>query len=147
MFSGFPTLAVYQVHLFKFFTVLSYANSAVNPFLYAFTNEAFKSAFTDAFSCVVSKRSRDPADAGGGRRRDAGAGEKRASDEKEVQAPMLDQTGYQDYDNVIQLETMETTSRLQVRQSHNDVDSQKIRVIVHLEQQQQNEPDDDQYSL
>jgi len=33
---------------------MSYANSAINPFLYAFTNDSFKSAFGAACGCTSS---------------------------------------------------------------------------------------------
>ena len=36
----------------QIFTVLSYANSMVNPCLYAFTNENFRESFISAFRCV-----------------------------------------------------------------------------------------------
>jgi len=39
---------VYAVHLF---TVLSYANSAVNPVIYGFTNDFFRKSFTNVFGC------------------------------------------------------------------------------------------------
>jgi len=153
VFSFSGRLAAYQVYLFKFFTILSYANSAINPFLYAFTNDAFKSAFADAFSCVVSERSRD---LGGGEARiDAGAGPKRAGSKRDVQVQpaISNYFGCEDYGNAIQLETMVTIRQSQERQlntDNNDVDSQNMRVIVHLEhdQQQQHEPhQNDQYFL
>ena len=140
---GSDSLAAYKVYLFKFFTILSYANSAINPFLYAFTNDAIKSAFTDAFSCVVTERSRDPGD-GGGRRRDASARGKRASVDEVRAGVFEDQAG-----NAMQLEM--TTKQTSERQLHvvsdllqlvttadcKDVDGGMQRVIVHLEQQQQ----------
>ena len=36
------SLPSWKIFVFQVFTVLSYANSAVNPFLYAFTNEHFR---------------------------------------------------------------------------------------------------------
>ena len=42
----------WRIILFQFFTVLTYSNSAINPLLYAFTNENFKKAFVGAFSCA-----------------------------------------------------------------------------------------------
>ena len=143
-------LPVYQVYLFKFFSVLSYANSAINPFLYAFTNDAFKSAFAEAFSCIASKRSLDPADGGAGRRSNVGARAKYA-DGDEVQAAVVDHAGCQDNDDAIQLETMITTRQTQTLNN----DSQQMRIIVHLEQEQQqqqrgshsNDPDDDECFL
>lgn len=150
IFNVSDSLATYQVYLFKFFTILSYTNSAINPFLYAFTNDAFKSAFTDAFSCVVSERSRVAFD-GGGQRRDEGVGGKRAA-VVEVQAAVpKNHTGRQDHGSVVQLEM--TTRQTQERQLHvvtdlvatadsNDVDSRMLRVTVHLEDehQQQQQP-------
>ena len=154
---GSDSLAAYKVYLFKFFTILSYANSAINPFLYAFTNDAIKSAFADAFSCVVSERLRDPGD-GGWRRRDASAGGKLASVDEVGAAVVDDQAG-----NALQLEM--TTKQTSERQLHvvsdllqlvTTTDCRIQRVIVHLEeqypdqQQQQpyeNEPDDDKCSV
>jgi hypothetical protein len=48
------SIPVWKIYLFQFFTVLSYINSAVNPFLYAFTNEAFKTSFAAACGCTRS---------------------------------------------------------------------------------------------
>ena len=42
----------YLVYLFQACTILSYANSMVNPILYAFTNENFREAFRNAFACA-----------------------------------------------------------------------------------------------
>ena len=39
--------------MFQGFTILSYANSAINPVLYAFTNENFREAFINAFKCAA----------------------------------------------------------------------------------------------
>jgi hypothetical protein len=39
--------------LFKALTALSYANSMINPLLYAFTNEQFRKSFLRAFHCDV----------------------------------------------------------------------------------------------
>ena len=39
--------------MFQGFTILSYANSAINPVLYAFTNENFRESFINAFKCVA----------------------------------------------------------------------------------------------
>ena len=38
--------------LYQIFTFLSYANSMLNPLLYAFTNEYFRDAFRGAFHCL-----------------------------------------------------------------------------------------------
>lgn len=45
-------LPPWVIFLFTFFTLLSYANSAINPLLYAFSNENFKEAFINAFHCA-----------------------------------------------------------------------------------------------
>lgn len=146
-------LAPYQVNLFKFFTTLSYANSAINPFLYAFTNEAFKSAFADAFRCVASELSQHPTARGGERKRRADAGVERAADD-EAPAVDVDHAGCQGQGSAIRLKTMATTSitgQTQVRQEqvasdrlplattavNSDFDGRKACIIVHLEQQQQ----------
>ena len=39
--------------MFQGFTILSYANSAINPVLYAFTNENFRESFINAFKCAA----------------------------------------------------------------------------------------------
>src|SRR6218665_1068665 len=44
-------LPPWSVDLFQFFTVLTYSNSAINPLLYAFTNDSFKKAFVAACRC------------------------------------------------------------------------------------------------
>ena len=44
-------LASWEVLIFQLFTVLSYANSAINPILYAFTNDQFRNSFVIAFRC------------------------------------------------------------------------------------------------
>ena len=118
VFNVSAQLATYQVFLFQFFTILSYANSAINPFLYAFTNDAFKSAFADAFSCVVSRaRTTNPRGGGGGdggdgggRRRDVGGGSKCA----ELQLP--DHANRQNYGSVMRLEAVSTAK--QTRHHH-----------------------------
>lgn len=46
------------IYLFQFFTVLTYSNSAINPLLYAFTNDSFKKAFVAA--CRCSRLTSDP---------------------------------------------------------------------------------------
>lgn len=47
---------VYQTaamkNIFTVLTILTYANSMVNPVLYAFTNENFRESFIDAFKCA-----------------------------------------------------------------------------------------------
>ena len=49
---GVPQLEKWHIIMFQVFTILSYANSMVNPFLYAFTNEAFRESFISAFRCA-----------------------------------------------------------------------------------------------
>lgn len=51
-------LPSWSVYLFQFFTVLTYSNSAINPLLYAFTNDSFKKAFVAA--CRCSRLTSDP---------------------------------------------------------------------------------------
>lgn len=46
-------LPIWQVYIFQVFTILSYANSMINPLLYAFTNENFREAFINAFKCAA----------------------------------------------------------------------------------------------
>jgi len=46
----------WKVFMFQLFTILTYANSAVNPLLYVFVNENFRQNCTSAVSC----RSRPP---------------------------------------------------------------------------------------
>jgi len=145
VFNVSSRLGVYQVYLFKFFTILSYANSAINPFLYAFTNDAFKTAFADAFSCVASSRSQSTRDCGrgGGPRRDAGVAARRANQD-EMRAAAPDRSDRQDCGNTLQLETVITKRQTQVHVINNDDDdSRQMRVIVHLEhQQQQQQPNE-----
>ena len=43
----------WKVTVFQVFTALSYANSAINPVLYAFTNNQFKESFKAAWPAVV----------------------------------------------------------------------------------------------
>ena len=50
--SAVVRIARWQVNMFQVFTLLSYANSMVNPLLYAFTNQAFRDSFISAFRCV-----------------------------------------------------------------------------------------------
>lgn len=57
VFVGGP-LPTWSVYLFQFFTVLTYSNSAINPLLYAFTNDSFKKAFVAA--CRCSRLTSDP---------------------------------------------------------------------------------------
>lgn len=52
VFSQKSFLRDWEVHLFQFFTVLSYANSSINPVLYAFTNDNFRKAFLGACCCA-----------------------------------------------------------------------------------------------
>jgi 7 transmembrane receptor (rhodopsin family) len=42
------------VQLFQLITFLSYANSAVNPILYAFLSENFRKTFARAFGCTTA---------------------------------------------------------------------------------------------
>lgn len=44
-----------MVLLMNAFTVLSYANSMLNPFLYAFLGDNFRQSFAKAFKCLYSK--------------------------------------------------------------------------------------------
>lgn len=46
------SVSAWEIYLFQCFTVLSYANSCINPILYAFTNDSFKKAFLGACRCV-----------------------------------------------------------------------------------------------
>ena len=46
-------LAAWKLTMYQCFTVLSYANSMVNPCLYAFTNENFRESFINAFRCAA----------------------------------------------------------------------------------------------
>ncbi|KAK2192215.1 hypothetical protein NP493_37g12041 [Ridgeia piscesae] len=57
-------IARWQVNLFQVFTMLSYANSMVNPLLYAFTNQAFRESFISAFRCVPDLSGRRASDDG-----------------------------------------------------------------------------------
>jgi len=41
----------WKVYAVQLFTVLSYVNSAVNPLIYAFSNDFFKQSFTNIFGC------------------------------------------------------------------------------------------------
>ena len=136
VFNVSSTVPAYQIYLFKFFTILSYTNSAINPFLYAFTNDAFKSAFADGFSCLVFERLPHLGDRGGERGHDAGARRNRTPC-NEMQMAVLDRAGCRDDDDEvpIQLDSM-TTKQLQLHQL-NSIDSREMRVTVHLEQQQQ----------
>jgi len=137
--------------LFKFCTILSYANSSINPFLYAFTNDAYKSAFADAFACVGSTdKSRD---VGAGVRRDDGAdgaGNHPRVDEAQPTVPDYHIAGRSPHhDNAIQLEmTTKQSQLLQTRQAnelvttadYNDVHSCRLmHVVVHLEEHQQHQ--------
>jgi len=139
------SIAPYQVILFKFFSLLSYANSAINPFLYAFTNDAFKSAFADAFRCVTPTQSQHPSGRGDARKRNADDGDKGAGDAV-PQVVVEDHAGCQGQSSAIQLKTMATTTSItgqtQVRKVQVASDllpratsAVMTRVIVHLEQQ------------
>ena len=48
----FKPLQYWQIMLFQVFTLLSYANSMINPLLYAFTNDNFRESFISAFRCA-----------------------------------------------------------------------------------------------
>jgi len=151
-------LAVYQVNMFKLFTVLSYANSAINPFLYAFTNDAFKSAFADAFSCVAFER--NPVDNGGS---GGGARRRKCANAPDVQAAAAVDRRRCDADHfsAMKLEALTTGRASQSRDVVNDVvaptttavsydvNSCKTRVVVHLEQHclQQHDTNEDKCSL
>ncbi len=41
------------MYIFQAFTVLSYANSTLNPLLYAFLSENFRKSFIKAFKCAT----------------------------------------------------------------------------------------------
>ena len=66
-------LARYLIYLFQASTVLSYANSMVNPIIYAFTNRGFRDAFMAVFHCVSG------GGGGGGQRKSRGGGGSRAA--------------------------------------------------------------------
>ncbi|XP_060071700.1 somatostatin receptor type 2-like [Ylistrum balloti] len=51
MKSGF-VLTEWRVYLFSFFTVLTNANSMLNPVLYAFLSDNFRRSFAKAFKCL-----------------------------------------------------------------------------------------------
>lgn len=42
----------WQIYMFSAFTVLSFANSMINPILYAFLSDVFRKSFMKAFNCV-----------------------------------------------------------------------------------------------
>jgi len=50
-YSHVGPLQRWKVHVAQLFTILSYANSAVNPVIYAFSNDFFKKSFTNLFGC------------------------------------------------------------------------------------------------
>lgn len=45
-------LPKWQIYMFNVFTVLSFANSMINPVLYAFLSDVFRKSFLKAFSCA-----------------------------------------------------------------------------------------------
>lgn len=45
-------LPLWKINLFSVFTVLQFANSMLNPFLYAFLSENFRKSFVKAFKCA-----------------------------------------------------------------------------------------------
>ncbi|RUS79029.1 hypothetical protein EGW08_013212 [Elysia chlorotica] len=49
-----PTVTEYHImrYLMHSFTILSYANSMLNPFLYAFLSDNFRKSFSKAFKCL-----------------------------------------------------------------------------------------------
>lgn len=47
-----PPLQDWQIYLFSAFTILSNANSMINPLLYAFLSEIFRKSFLKAFKCA-----------------------------------------------------------------------------------------------
>ena len=47
-----PRLPPWQIYLYSAFTVLSFANSMINPLLYAFLSEIFRKSFLKAFKCA-----------------------------------------------------------------------------------------------
>lgn len=53
VFSMGAPLPPWKIYLFQFLTILTYTNSAINPVLYAYTNDNFKAAFAGAFRCTV----------------------------------------------------------------------------------------------
>ena len=59
-----PLLTEWQIYLFSAFTVLSFANSMINPVLYAFLSEIFRKSFLKAFKCAryIDSRSSHAAD-------------------------------------------------------------------------------------
>ncbi|CAL1538289.1 unnamed protein product, partial [Lymnaea stagnalis] len=54
VFQNYKISSPSKVLLFNFFTILSYANSMLNPFLYAFLSDNFRKSFLKAFKCVSS---------------------------------------------------------------------------------------------
>lgn len=46
-------LPQWQIYMFSAFTVLSFANSMINPILYAFLSEVFRKSFMKAFNCTT----------------------------------------------------------------------------------------------
>jgi len=49
----------YEIQLFEFFTLLGYANSCLNPLIYAATNDRFRSAFLRILRCKKQRNERD----------------------------------------------------------------------------------------
>jgi len=41
----------WKIYAFQLFTVFTYANSAINPVIYGFTNDFFKKSFRNIFGC------------------------------------------------------------------------------------------------
>lgn len=46
---------VWEIYLFNVFTVLTFANSMLNPLLYAFLSDNFRRSFAKAFKCISAK--------------------------------------------------------------------------------------------
>lgn len=53
--SGSVPLPGWKVLMFQLFTILSYANSAINPFLYAFTSSQFRQHFSSVLYCYRTR--------------------------------------------------------------------------------------------
>ena len=51
-FSESVTQSLALKHVFSILTILTYANSMINPVLYAFTNDNFRESFISAFRCA-----------------------------------------------------------------------------------------------
>ena len=49
------SLEPWQVYVFHLFTILTFANSMLNPLLYAFLSENFRRSFVKAFKCISQR--------------------------------------------------------------------------------------------